>query len=80
MNRWYGVRVPAAYESSERWFAINRVGGWWLVAAGGSLVFLGVTVGRLIHGPETEILLALAPVAVMLLAGIGALIQVSRLR
>lgn len=27
MNPWYGIRVPAAFESEERWIAINRYGG-----------------------------------------------------
>ena len=27
MNAWYGVRIPAAFESEARWFEINRHGG-----------------------------------------------------
>ncbi len=27
MNRWYGVRIPAAFESEEAWFDINHYGG-----------------------------------------------------
>jgi uncharacterized membrane protein len=27
MNPWYGVRIPAAFESEERWFDLNRYGG-----------------------------------------------------
>jgi len=27
MNHWYGVRIPAAFESEEAWFDINRYGG-----------------------------------------------------
>ena len=27
MNHWYGIRVPQAFESNERWFEINRYGG-----------------------------------------------------
>lgn len=26
-NPWYGIRIPAAFESDERWYAINRYGG-----------------------------------------------------
>lgn len=38
MNPWYGVRIPAAFESEARWFEINRHGGrllllWGLVIA-----------------------------------------------
>jgi hypothetical protein len=34
MNPWYGVRIPAAFESDERWFEINRHGGRLLFAWG----------------------------------------------
>jgi len=27
MNRWYGVRIPAAFESDERWYEKNSYGG-----------------------------------------------------
>lgn len=27
MNPWYGVRIPAAFESEAQWFEINRHGG-----------------------------------------------------
>lgn len=26
-NPWYGIRIRAAFESDERWYAINRYGG-----------------------------------------------------
>lgn len=26
-NLWYGIRVPAAFESEERWLELNRYGG-----------------------------------------------------
>ena len=36
MNRWYGVRIPAAFTSDESWFDINRYGGrlllYWAVS------------------------------------------------
>ncbi len=48
MNPWYGVRIPAAFESEERWFEINAYGGrlllrWGLVIAATAIVgaFLG---------------------------------------
>jgi len=48
MNPWYGVRIPAAFESDERWLEINRYGGrllfnWGLANAVTALVgaFLG---------------------------------------
>jgi hypothetical protein len=27
MNDWYGMRIPAAFESDERWYEINAYGG-----------------------------------------------------
>ena len=27
MNHWYGVRIPAAFESEAAWFDINHYGG-----------------------------------------------------
>jgi len=45
MNRWYGVRIPAAFESDQRWYDINAYGGrllaiWsWLITAFGVLGF-----------------------------------------
>lgn len=32
-NRWYGIRIPEAFKSEERWFELNQYGGrlmiWW---------------------------------------------------
>lgn len=39
MNPWYGVRIPAAFESEERWFELNRYGGWLLFAWGVAVAF-----------------------------------------
>lgn len=41
MNRWYGIRIPKAFESEHNWYEINRYGGKWLVAAGGIVALLG---------------------------------------
>jgi hypothetical protein len=47
MNPWYGIRIPEAFKSEERWFEINQYGGrlmiWWgitivIVAAIGLLL------------------------------------------
>lgn len=46
MNRFYGIRIPASFESAERWYAINAYGGrqmalWsWLITVTGALGFL----------------------------------------
>lgn len=43
MNPWYGVRIPAAFESEARWFEINHYGGkllftWGVVLSAVALV------------------------------------------
>jgi uncharacterized membrane protein len=43
MNAWYGVRIPAAFESEARWYEINRHGGRLLVVWG---VVIAVTARR----------------------------------
>ena len=42
MNRWYGVRIPAAFESEERWFDLNRYGGRLLLRWGASIAATAV--------------------------------------
>ena len=42
-NPWYGVRIPASFESDERWFEINHYGGrlllaWGMTIAGTALI------------------------------------------
>ena len=47
INPWYGIRIPEAFKSEDRWFEINQYGGrlmlWWgitivIVAAIGLLL------------------------------------------
>jgi uncharacterized membrane protein len=46
MNQLYGIRIPAAFESEQRWYEINAYGGrqmaaWsWLIVATGAVGFL----------------------------------------
>lgn len=46
MNRFYGIRIPQAFASAERWYAINAHGGrlftrWsWPIIATGLVGFL----------------------------------------
>jgi uncharacterized membrane protein len=51
-NRWYGVRIPKAFESDTSWYAINRFGGRWLVVAGAMIAALGVA--TLLTRPESK--------------------------
>ncbi len=41
MNRWYGIRIPKAYESEENWYEINAYGGKLLLVYGLALVAFG---------------------------------------
>jgi hypothetical protein len=59
MNRYYGIRIAASFESNERWYAINAHGGrlmarwgwvtvaWgaagWLVPASYRLMYVGLS-------------------------------------
>lgn len=43
MNRMYGIRIPAAFESEERWYAINAYGGRQLAGWSLPLIAAGVT-------------------------------------
>src|ERR1700678_2947320 len=45
MNDFYGIRIPAAFESEQKWYEINEYGGlrlaaWsWLIVAAGAAGF-----------------------------------------
>jgi uncharacterized membrane protein len=42
MNRWYGVRVPAAFASEEAWFDLNRYGGQLLLRWGLTIAAIAI--------------------------------------
>ena len=42
MNRVYGIRVPEAFVSDSRWYAINAYGGRILMVYGVALVVFGL--------------------------------------
>ncbi|MDB6110898.1 MAG: hypothetical protein JWR69_2648 [Pedosphaera sp.] len=66
MNGGYGIRIPAAFESEQRWYDINAYGGrrlaaWsWLIMTAGAVGFF--------VSPEHKDAYVLASVAVTLLA------------
>jgi len=76
MNRFYGIRLKQAYESDERWYAINSAGGWAFIVFGLFLTGLG-WFGRGLYPDATS---ALAPVflAVPLLGVIPVVMVVQR--
>lgn len=81
MNRWYGVRIPKSFLSDANWYAINSVGGWWLLMAGVGLAAAGIVV--LVCRPASEVALilwGLAPVVVVFMAVVPILLYAYRLR
>ncbi len=42
MNAFYGVRIRPAFESEEKWYWINRRGGWALLMASGVIMLTGL--------------------------------------
>ncbi len=74
MNRWYGVRIPAAFESPERWYEVNEYGGRLLARWAGLLVAAGIA-GWFV--PPTDLLAYEGfGAAVALVAALAPLIQV----
>ena len=81
MNRWYGVRVRKSFSSDANWYAINHMGGWWLLVAGMVLMVGGIVVLVDPLASETAlILLGLAPVVVVFLAIVPILLYARHLR
>src|SRR5215471_8716097 len=76
MNRAYGIRIPAAFESEQRWYDINAYGGRQLAAWSWLIVAAGV-VGFFIS-PEHRDAYALACGAVTLVAVMIPAIQIYR--
>lgn len=52
MNRFYGVRIPKAFESSRNWYEINAFGGKLLLAYGLFLIAFGLLAGP--YAPARE--------------------------
>ena len=76
MNRWYGVRIPAAFESDARWFEINAYGGRVLARAGALIAV--VAVPEFFLAKPYWVAGALAEAAVMILTLGGALLNILR--
>ena len=76
MNGAYGIRIPAAFESEQRWYDINAYGGrrfaaWsWVIVAAGIVGFF--------VSPEHKDAYVLSNVVVTLLAVMIPAFQVSR--
>jgi hypothetical protein len=66
MNRSYGIRIPAAFESEQRWYDINAYGGRRLAAWSWLITVTGMT--GFFVSPEQHDNYVLASVAVTLFA------------
>ena len=66
MNSLYGIRIPAAFESEERWYDINAYGGrqmavWsWLIIATGAVGFFIPDSAVPIYTPVSTVVILLA--------------------
>jgi len=52
MNELYGIRIPAAFESEERWYAINAYGGRQLAV--GAVVIMVAGASGFFLAPEHQ--------------------------
>jgi hypothetical protein len=68
MNPWYGIRIPEAFKSEERWFEINHYGGrlmlWWAIS-----IVIVATIGLLL--PRNYWIIYSFSAAGIILAGLG---------
>lgn len=76
MNRWYGVRVSAAFESDEQWYAINAYGGWVMLVWG--LFIAAVAGGGLLLNPRYWDLYTWLSLAVIVGSLAGAVLLILR--
>jgi hypothetical protein len=77
MNRWYGFRIPKAYKSEENWFAVNRIGGWWMLIGGILILAAGAYVSDLHLPPPTDSLATVAPPVILGVCLLCAMVQIS---
>lgn len=76
MNPFYGIRIPAAFESNQRWYDINAYGGRQM-AGWSSLIIASGAVGFVIPNDEALVYMVLCGAAV-LVAVLIPLLQVLR--
>jgi hypothetical protein len=70
MNRWYGIRLKAAFESEEKWYQLNEYGGRLFLRWGILVMLVGLT--GLVLPPRLEFVYIWASLAVI----IGSLVVV----
>ena len=67
-NRWYGVRIPEAFKSEERWLEINEYGGRLLLRWG---IEIAVMAGIGLPLPKKYWLFYVCGSLVVILGGLG---------
>ncbi len=66
MNRWYGIRLPWAFESEAMWFEVNRIGARLGIVCGA--VYGAIMAGLALVAPTSPswiVALAWSPVAMV---------------
>lgn len=70
-NQWYGVRIPEAFKSEERWLEINEYGGRLLLRWG---IVIAVMAGIGLPLPKKYWLVYSYGAGVVILGGMGTVI------
>lgn len=63
-NRLYGFRTRTTLENSQKWLAVNRVAGGWLVLVGTAVAGVATWVARLGYGLNKAALIDLTAFAI----------------
>jgi hypothetical protein len=74
MNALWGIRIRPAFESEERWYAINAYGGRQLARWAGLIIAAGVA--GLFLPPDRLPIYAIASTIVITLATVAPIIQI----
>lgn len=77
-NRYYGIRVPAAFASERNWYAINRFGAKRFIAFGATLAAVGWLLERLPQLPFWVPLLCLVGTLPLLLVTVRSIANYAR--
>ncbi len=77
MNRFYGIRMAASFESKERWYAINAYGGKQMAGWAWVTILWGLA-GQWVPESVRMSYVMFSPLAVLLPLGIGIVLTVIR--
>jgi hypothetical protein len=77
-NRWYGIRVPAAFHSEQNWYAINRFGAARFIRFGVVVAFAGLVLNHYPAAPFWVPLLCLVGTLPLLLLTVRSINRYAR--